>query len=906
MALVVNTNVPSLASQRYLMESRKEMETAMERLSSGKRINTAADDAAGLAISERMNSQITGLNMAIRNANDGISLTQTAEGAMQEVNDMLQRMRELSLQAVHGVNSDADRSSLDAEVQALKAEIDRVASSTTFNNQNILDGSYNASFQIGYQAGDTLSLALASVDTASLGLNVGSDSAEVESGANTLISNRLVDTFKFDADLNSTIAGASTNGAFTAGGAIYSLVSTAGASAGEVDAVGKSFAAGDVKINGQELSAFDATNYASAGGDDIYDLVQNINENVDNVLASAFNVIVAKSVGDGVVAENELAIKVGSIGKSGDAHYQAEVYVSLAASNSMDEMVANINRAFTNDEVVASVNTEGKLVLSNDTGAAIHIADISGTAGAYDGATGFEVAVSGSTVSATTATGYKGFQGFLKLQSTDGSSIEVERGNTGLSAPGTISDLKAIGFAEIKEDPTGSSYTVVGSDLTSAQVTDTLGKDSTTGKADLSINGIEIYDDTLTLSSGTFQGKLDMINAFSDETNVVASAYYERVFDTSNITFVENNTVSINGVSIAYGTSLATLVDNINNTDMAGVTAVAGAGTQIHGVTASYEGQNLILKGDGVQNVNIQNNDYTVVSEAEATIPSLVTAGASRTATFQTADVKEGRTLTFSVAATTGIQALVGTAVSFSYTVTSTDTAASVADKFYDLIVETMVAQNNSAGGSFTVGQHISVSSSTITFMSGSSAGSATITMGVSQVGSGNLMFSAATVNHYGALKLQSTDGSPVAIDFGQSARADGELGLVEMNLGDTTYDGNAATNAIQLNAVSAVSGISVASSEAAEAALAALDAALETVTQNRADLGAVQNRLNHTVSNLSNVVENTAASQSRILDADFAVEAAALARAQILQQAGTAMLAQANAAPQNVLSLLG
>lgn len=899
MALVVNTNVPSLASQRYLMESRKEMETAMERLSSGKRINTAADDAAGLAISERMNSQITGLNMAIRNANDGISLTQTAEGAMQEVNDMLQRMRELSLQAVHGVNSDADRASLDAEVQALKAEIDRVASSTTFNNQNILDGSYNASFQIGYQAGDTLSLALASVDTTSLGLNVGSSTAVVDSGTNVLISNRLADTFKFDADLDGTIAGTSTSGAFTAGGAIYSL----GTSAGEVDAVGKSFAAGDIQINGQNLAAFDSTTYASAGGDDIYDLVTNINENVDNVLASAFNTVVAKSVGDGVVAENKVAIKVGAIGTYGDAHYQAEVYVSLAASSSMDEMVENINKAFTNDEVVASVNTDGKLVLSNETGAAIYIADISGTAGAYDGATGFEVAATGSTVSSTSASGYKGFQGFLKLQSTDGSAIEVERGNTGLSAPGTLSDLKAIGFNEIKEDPTGSSYTVVGSDLTAAQVADTLGKDDDTAKADLSINGIEIYDDTLTLSSGTFQGKLDMINAFSDQTNVVASAYYERVFDTSNITFVDNNTFDLNGVTVEYGTSLTELVDNINNTNMAGA-SVVGAGSQIHGITASLEGQNLILRGDGVQNVNITNNDYTVVSEAEATIPSLVTAGASRTATWVAADVKEGRTLTLSIAATTGIQAIGGTAQSFSYTVTSTDTVSTVADKFYDLIVEQMLATSGAAA--FTVGQHISVTGATITFMSGASAGSATITMGVSQVGVANLMFSASTANHYGALKLQSTNGSPIAVDFGQGARADGELGLVEMNSGDTTYDGNAATGAINQATVSTVSGISVASSEAAEAALLALDAALETVTQNRADLGAVQNRLNHTVSNLANVVENTAASQSRILDADFAVEAAALARAQILQQAGTAMLAQANAAPQNVLSLLG
>lgn len=890
MALVVNTNVPSIASQRYLMESRKEMETAMERLSSGKRINSAADDAAGLAITERMNSQITGLNMAIRNANDGISLTQTAEGAMQEVTDMLQRMRELSLQAVHGVNSDEDRVSLDSEVQALKAEIDRIAGATTFNNMNILDGSYNASFQIGYQAGETLSLDLASVDTESLGLNVGGSEATDVAGTNVLISNRLTDTFKFDADLDGTVAGTSTAGARTAGGAIYSL----GASAGEIDAVGRSFAAGDIVINGQELAAFDASNYASADGDDIFDLVQNINENVDNVLASAFNTVVAKTVGDGVVAENELAIKVGAIGKTGDAHYQPEVYVSLAASSSMDEMVANINRAFTNDEVVASVNDEGKLVLSNDTGAAIYIADTTGTSGAYDGATGFEV--SAGAVTATSATGYKGFQGFLKLQSTDGSAVEIERGNTELASPGTMSDLKAIGFTEIKEDPTGSSYTVVGSDLTSNQIDDTLGQDSTTGKADLMINGVGIYDDALTADSNTFQGKLDMINAFSDETNVVASAYYEKIFDTSNMTFVDNNTITINGKTVDTGTSLSELVDNING--------VAGAVTKSTGITAAYEGNNLILRGDGVQNVNITNNDYEVTSEAQATMPDLVTAAASRTMTWLAADVQSGRTLTISVSGATLTN--LGGASSYSYTVQDGESVGDVATAFYDLIVEDIVAFKLAGSADYSPDQYVSVTGATITLFGSASAGSATLAMGLNQVGAANLMFSATSADQYGAIKLQSTNGSPIAIDFGESARSDGELGLVEMNVGDTTYDVNDPTSSVQQATVASVSGVSVATSEAAEAALAALDAALETVSQNRADLGAVQNRLNHTVSNLANVVENTAASQSRILDADFAVEAASLARAQILQQAGTAMLAQANAAPQNVLSLLG
>jgi len=885
MALVVNTNVPSIASQRYLMESRKEMETAMERLSSGKRINSAADDAAGLAISERMNTQITGLNMAIRNANDGISLVQTAEGAMQEVTDMLQRMRELSLQAVHGVNSDTDRASLDSEVQALKAEIDRIAGSTTFNNMALLDGSYAATLQIGYQAGDTIGLDLSAVDTASLGLNVDGAPENVET-ANTLVSNRLTNTFYFDADLDGNFTQTTSD--------IYSL----GTTAGSVDAAGVSFAAGDIEINGQALAAFDATSAASGTGHDIWDLVDNINTNVDNVVASAFNTVVAKTVGDGVVTENSLAIKVESIGKNTDAHYQPAVYVSVAASSNMDELVDNINRAFTNDEVVASVNSDGKLVLSNDTGAAIRIQDTTGTDGAYDGATGFEV--TGGTVTATSASAgeYVSFQGFLKLQSTDGSAIEIERGNLGLSSPGTISDLKNIGFAEIKEDPTGSSYTVVGSALTSTNLTDTLSKDSTTGQADLVINGVDIYDDTMSAASNTFQGKLDLINAFSDDTNVVASAYYEQVIDTSTVTFVSNNTISINGKSVDYGATLSALVTNIN------------AVKSDTGVTAEAQGNNLILRGDGVQNVNIVNNNYTVASSIDnpsAALKALVNSTAHRTVTFAAADVKTGRTLSLHFEATTGLTQFSSQSVTLSYTVQSSDTLGTVTRKFYDLILDDL-ADTNDLDATYSISDFMTIASAsgTLIFRSGFSAGSADISIAVTQLDSSKRLGAFMSANQYGALKLQSTNGNPISIDFGESAVATGEVGLVEMNVGDTTYDVNDPTANVNSYTVSSVSGISVATSAAAEAAIDALDAALETVNGYRGDLGAVQNRLNHTVSNLANVVENTAASQSRILDADFAVEAAALARAQILQQAGTAMLAQANAAPQNVLSLLG
>ena len=166
---VINTNVKSLVAQASLAANSKNQATAMERLSTGSRINSAKDDAAGLAIGSRMTSQVRGLNMAIRNANDGISLAQTAEGALDETTSMLQRMRELSLQAANTVNNASDRAALDAEVQQLKTEIDRIATTTTFNGQKILDGSFSGDLQIGDKAGQTMQLAVASMATTAMG-----------------------------------------------------------------------------------------------------------------------------------------------------------------------------------------------------------------------------------------------------------------------------------------------------------------------------------------------------------------------------------------------------------------------------------------------------------------------------------------------------------------------------------------------------------------------------------------------------------------------------------------------------------------------------------------------------------------------------------------------------------------
>lgn len=180
MALTVNTNIPSLNTQRNLQNASSSLATSMQRLSTGSRINSAKDDAAGLQISNRLTNQINGLNQATRNANDGISLSQTAEGAMQQSTNILQRIRDLAVQSANGSNSDADRSALQKEVTAQQNELTRIAQTTTFGGRKLLDGSFGTtSFQIGANAYETIDVTLKDTSATALGSN------QVGSGAST-------------------------------------------------------------------------------------------------------------------------------------------------------------------------------------------------------------------------------------------------------------------------------------------------------------------------------------------------------------------------------------------------------------------------------------------------------------------------------------------------------------------------------------------------------------------------------------------------------------------------------------------------------------------------------------------------------------------------------------------------
>lgn len=279
MALTINTNVASLNAQRNLSTSSTDLATSLQRLSSGLRINSAKDDAAGLAISERMSTQIRGMNVAMRNANDGISLAQTAEGSLDSVNSALQRIRELAVQSANASNSVSDRAALDVEAQQLKSEIDRVATQTNFNGITLLDGSFaNQSFQVGANEGETISVnSIINTKINNLGstsaTNLATTTGVAIAGAQTA------------ATVTGQVIAAGTANPTSVEGAAITTLGTATVIAGATVSTG-ALDAGDLTINGRAIGAVAAG--ADAAGQ-VTNLIAAINAETGdtNVVATA-------------------------------------------------------------------------------------------------------------------------------------------------------------------------------------------------------------------------------------------------------------------------------------------------------------------------------------------------------------------------------------------------------------------------------------------------------------------------------------------------------------------------------------------------------------------------------------------------------------------------------------------
>jgi flagellin len=484
---VINTNVGALRAQNGSRSASMTLSTAMERLSTGKRINSAKDDAAGLAIASRMNAEVRGMNVAIRNANDGISLAQTAEGALGEVSNMLQRMRELAVQAANGTNSSSDRAALQAELTQLVQEVDGVSKSTTFNGVQLLDGSSkNVSLQIGTRATDNLSFGISAADAKSLGLQ----------------------GFAVDGQLTT----------------------------GRVGGV-NTLAVDDVLINGKAAFASVATAATAAA------LATAINTNTaqTNVKATAYNTLTSAQPNATSFAAGALTINGASIG----------------ASSSVEDLVAHINRDASG--VVASLNDNGTITLSNDTGADIVIAGSSPTSAGFTAAT---------------------YTGFVAINSVDGSDIKVQAKNAAngfVGGAGTLADVKAFGLNESSD---GKVFAGSAVSATALAATD-----------DLKINGVLVGKS----DAASAASKAAAINKLTDQTGVLASAKTVVKVAVDFATAPAATDTVINGVTIdlSGATKLSDVVTAINTAAPGSVVA-----------TADDQG-NLILTASDGSDINV-------------------------------------------------------------------------------------------------------------------------------------------------------------------------------------------------------------------------------------------------------------------------------------------------------------
>jgi flagellin len=470
---VINTNISAVAAQNSLRTSGLNQTTAMERLSSGVRINSAKDDAAGLAISTRMTANIRGLAAAIRNANDGISLTQTAEGSLASIGDNLQRIRELAVQSANSSNNATDRAALHAEASQLVSEIDRIAANATFNGIKLLDGSYqdqNLQVGSGNEANDRISISIASAKSSSLGVGGGSSYSTVVNGGTA-----------------PTAVGATAlvSGALALNGFVVGAASTDGVSSTGSDSSGIAVAAAINAVSGQSGVMASVQKTVTAG------------TAVGAVGATGFGVTLAA----GAVSIN--GVSIGQIDSATSA-------VGRAA-----QMAAAINAKSGQTGVIAEFSTtDGAVKLTATDGRNIAI-DVKSTATSISSAMTGLTHTAGTTSGATTTSVTRSS---VKLSSSNASGITVE----GLTAAG----LAAAGLTGV------TSYTAstatAGAGVSTVDLTTATGSQTALSTLDKAINTIT----DARAAMGAYQNRLNASIANLETSSMNLQASRSRILDT--------------------------------------------------------------------------------------------------------------------------------------------------------------------------------------------------------------------------------------------------------------------------------------------------------------------------------------------------------------------------------------
>ena len=809
---VINTNTAAINAQYNLSKVQNSMDDAMSALSSGKRINSASDDAAGLAIATRMESQVRGLNQAMRNAADGQSLIDTAEGAMDEISNMLQRMRELAIQSANDTNSDSDRDALNLEIDALVEEIDRVVNTTAWNGKNILDGSAELSFQIGAEAGQNLDIAISSLGSNALGSLTGAPSAT----ANITSSNQGTaaevtevkmafnsdDTYSFNLTIGTNAALAiSGDVSNSAAGDITGAINAALANADLDEYASATFSGGVVTIKDTSGAGIAVDTFASVGNG-----------------TASYTTINGGSASDEVV---NLGGATANIGTTFATTGATETYVAAADATSGTAAVftelldtsANGNFTDVTAWVAADFGTDASHL-------EVDFGDFSVTVALAD-------ATDIGTFAAAVNAEQRAYDFSAVIEDNAGTleySLKVTANSVGEVAAADVPTIKAINSAGatvadgVFANGTALTQTTAGVDAADA-VVETGGT-----KLFLEMTGNDDYSFTLA-ESGMTGGDVDLSFSYTGTS-------------ASRDTIAQQLETDLN----AAGTSTFTVenVDGrleITNQDNNSLTLTAFASTGTGTILASTEAADAGAQGTS----QLLDDNVNAVS-----------------------------------ASTTSAGAAVATEVDLSFT----------ADDTYSFKISD--------------GTRTAVVDATAVDVTGTDASDmlAAINYGLSEAG---MDASITATEASGVITLTQAAGREISIS---SFKSDA-TGSMLVDAGTGTDGGSSYLNdGLGANA-STISSISISSASSASDALEIIDRALQDVSTERAELGAVSNRLDHTISNLGNIVVNTEASQSRIEDADFASETGNLTKAQILSQAATAMLAQANASKQSVLSLL-
>jgi len=507
MSLVINTNIASLNAQRNLSNSGTSLATSLQRLSSGLRINSAKDDAAGLAISDRFTTQVNGLNQAVQNSNDGISLAQTAEGALQEVTNNLQRIRQLAVQSANSTNSASDRAALDAEVQQRIAEITRIATQTSFNNQNVLDGTFgNAVFQVGANVGQTITVGLtASAKAGDVGSFVNATGTVAQTVANA--------------------SGSAAQAAINTGTGANAFTGVNGT------AIVLTNGSSNLTVNGTNVVSAvqgNASTYQSVGS--AYAAAQAINSSgVAGVTASATTSLTFDPTGTGGPGSGNF-LNFSSISGTSASTYQLSLNgvqvinqtlsTALGATFSLDSAVAAIN-TFQSQTGVTATNSAGKLVLTAADGRDVRVAEtVTGTAN------GAAANVLSSVFSTTTEAGGA---------ATTGATDFTYRGQVTLQSAAAISLAGSGGAALI-----GQALSVLSpqSNLAKQNVLTVAGANNTIQSADAALTSIDTLRGTFGAIQNRFQSTIANLSTTVENLTAARSRIQDADFaaETSNLT----------------------------------------------------------------------------------------------------------------------------------------------------------------------------------------------------------------------------------------------------------------------------------------------------------------------------------------------------------------------------------